>query len=257
MKIISELFYRNESLAWFGLANLILFVLAWVAYIVDNRILNGVNVWVKPMKFALALWILTWTLAWIMYYLPQSKSVLIIQWIVLITMTIEQLCIFSQAGRGVMSHFNVQSGWYNGAIFQVMGFAITIHTFAITYLTYLFFKESVDLPDSYLWGIRLGLVMFVLFSLEGFVMGALLKHTIGAADGGKGIPFLNWSINAGDLRVAHFIGIHALQIVPLVGYIVMILGGHFGYTLGFGFIYFCISCFTFVQAMLGKPLFGF
>ena len=49
-------------------------------------------------------------------------------------------------------------------------------------------------------------------------MGAKMAHTVGAADGAKGIPFFNWSISYGDLRIAHFIGMHALQILPLLAW---------------------------------------
>lgn len=100
-------------------------------------------------------------------------------------------------------------------------------------------------------GIRPGILLFVVFAFEGFVVAFRLSHTVGAPDGGPGLPVTNWSTQYGDLRIAHFFGMHALQLIPLFGYYVA--RRSFQVVL-FSAVYLGFVAFLLMEALAGKPL---
>ena len=178
------------------------------------------NPWTKVIRYASALAIYAWTLAMFIQHLPGPASLLrFVRWGTFACLSAETLALMVQAIRGLPSHYNT-SGSENAIIFAVIGFAILINTLIAFLTLFLFLWEEVDLPRAYLMGIRLGFVLFTIGSLEGMIMIINQAHTIGAADGGPGLPFLGWSTKAGDLRAAHLAGVFGIQVMPLVGYAV-------------------------------------
>jgi hypothetical protein len=105
---------------------------------------------------------------------------------------------------------------------------------------------------SYVWGIRLGILLFVFFALEGGVMASTLKHTVGGNDNGNGLPLVNWNRMHGDLRIAHFFGMHSLQLLPLAGYY---LAKTSKSIVIFSIVYAAIVIGLLIQALMGIPLF--
>ncbi len=172
---------------------------------------------------------------------------------VVIVFIIEMLIITWQAANGRLSHFNVSTPLY-GILFNVMGVAITVLAVWTGVIGYLFFRQKqFDVPMAYIWGIRLGIIFFVLFSFEGGLMAAKLSHTIGAKDGSPGLPVVNWSRQYGDLRIAHFFGMHSLQILPLLGYFVFRSRQQI---IAASVIYFAAVTAVLIQAMRAIPLFS-
>lgn len=117
-----------------------------------------------------------------------------------------------------MSHFNTSTTFYS-FMYSMMALAATAVSLITLYIAFKFFNGSFpELPSYYLWSIRFSLILFLVFSLEGFLMGASLTNTLGNTTSDFRIPFLNWSLKNGDLRIAHFVGMHSLQILPLLSY---------------------------------------
>lgn len=242
---------RNALLYWFGLLNGLGCLLCALLALVTTQQVLGVNAFVKPAKFFVSIWIFAWTMGWLTGLLSQPRAVRRYRWVVIITLTIELVIIVGQAVRGTLSHFNIRS-LVDAALFQVMGIAITVMTLWTGYIGHLFWKRPPqDLSPAYLWGIRLGILFFVLFAFEGFAMAARLSHTVGAADGGPGLPVVNWSTRYGDLRIAHFFGMHTLQLFPLFGYYV---ARRRVQVLLFAGLYVGAVSFVLIMALAGKSL---
>ena len=213
-----QIYQRNPLLFRVGLLHFILLGILIVPMSIDTTIISGVNAWFKPMKFAISIGIYLWTIGWVMEDLTISYSwKKILSWIIASTMVIEFIIILYQASRGVTSHFNFSNN-FDASLFALMGILIGINTLVVILVTLLYFYRTKPIDALYKLSIKLGLVSFLLSSIIGGIMIKYGSHSIGVPDGGSGIPFFNWSTEGGDLRIAHFLGMHALQIFPLLVY---------------------------------------
>ncbi len=210
----------------------------------------GVNAWFKPLKFAFSTCTYVWAMAWYCHYLRKFNITYFNTSIVLL-LGFEIIYIAIQAGRGQLSHYNISNGFYSG-MYALMALAATAVTLYTAYVCILFFKNPLPhLPSYYLWSIRLGLVLFVLFSFEGFIMGSRLYHSVGAVNDNSNMFIVGWSKTVGDLRIAHFIGMHALQILPILSYYIL---KRTNLTVAVSTLYACLAVWTLIHALRGKPM---
>ncbi len=244
---------QDAVLFWFGLICLLGGAACLGLSLTTTRQVMGLNAFIKPAKFCVSIWLFCWTMACFLPLLNRPVTQKAYAWMVVLVMGFELAVIIGQASRGKLSHFNITSST-DALLFSLMGVAITILTLWTGYIGVLFFTRPIPaIPASYLWGIRLGILLFVIFAFEGGLMAGRLSHTVGAVDGGPGLPGTNWSTRNGDLRVAHFVGMHALQVLPLFGYFVARQPVQ---VIIVGIAYLGLAVVLLMQALTGRPLLG-
>ncbi len=247
---LQELRARNEALFWFGAVCFAFSLLCLLLSQLTNVQVFNVSAWIKPFKFAISTTLFAWAMGWYMHYLP-SFDHRWYDWTLIVMLSFEIGYIALRAAQGQLSHFNVGTG-LNATLFSLMAAAITIVTLYTAYVGWLFFTPGVaPLPAHYLWAVRMGIGLFVVFAFEGFVMGSRLTHTVGGPDGTPGLPLLHWSYRHGDLRAAHFVGMHALQVVPLVSFHLL---RSTRATLVLVALYGLLATVVLVLALRGRPL---
>lgn len=197
-----------------------------VLFFVDGRQLDGLSLWAKPLKFAISLAIYSFTWAWLLQLQHRARRT---SWWTGTALAVAGLgeiaIIVLQAARGHRSHFN-QSTELDGNLWKLMGITIGVLMVAnIVGAILVALERQADRVST--WTVRIGLLISTLGIAAGaFMLGpkpgqnldlAVGAHSVGLPDGGPGLPLLGWSTVGGDLRIPHFVGMHALQLLPLLG----------------------------------------
>lgn len=197
----------------------------------DPRTVAGAPVWLKPAKFGASIAIYTLTMAWIFTWLgawPRTRR--LASRVSVVVFVVEVAIIALQAARGTTSHFNTATV-FDGVLFSIMGVAIVLQSLASVAVLVALWRQHFE-EDAMGWALRLGMAITIVAAFSGGLMtrptaaqidqaratGRMLTsgaHTVGAPDGGPGLPGTGWSTTHGDLRVAHFAGLHAIQVLPL------------------------------------------
>jgi len=250
ISLIQELKLRNEHLFYFGVFCLILSIVCIILTKITAIQVHGVNAWFKPFKFAVSIGLFSWTMAWYCHYLSDF-NVASFNWTVIILFGFELVYIAFHASKGQLSHFNFDTPLYS-ILYSLMGLAAVIVTLYTAYIGFLFFTQTFpNLPSHYVWAIRLGILIFVVFSFEGALMSSQMSHSVGAINDNSNWWIIGWSKTVGDLRVSHFIGMHALQILPLLSFYVF---KNTKTTILISILYGLLATSTLVQALKGKPI---
>ena len=219
-KLAAAFVDRQPTLACYGAAVLLLAGLCLALQQIDPRTINGINVWVKPAKFFLSTAAFALTAAWFFGYVrPERRRSRLMRSTVAMLIagaTFELVWISWQASQGQASHFNLSSP-FTSLMYQLMGvFALLLTASALPLAWEIGRRPAVGLKPDFVAAVVLGLVLtFVLGVAAGGIMGMKLSHAVGTE--GARLPLFGWNRSGGDLRIAHFMGIHAQQAIPLLG----------------------------------------
>lgn len=203
----------HRGLFGFAVAMAALTPVLAVLAVVDDRVLLGAPLWLKPLKFSISLALYAATLAWMLGQL-RERTLHRTGWVVTVASAVEMAIIVGQAAVGNRSHYNMDTP-LSGALWGVMGATIVVLWLATLGVALRFLREP-GRDRAAGTAIRLGLVVALIGLAEGFLMAVPGAHAVGVADGGPGLPLVGWSTTGGDLRIAHFVGMHALQGLPLI-----------------------------------------
>jgi hypothetical protein len=214
---------------------------ALIGLVVDPRVITGAPAWLKPLKFALSISVYSATFIWLLSFVQGHRRIVrIVAWMTTAGLLIEMALIATQVVRGTTSHFNISTP-FNAMVFYIMGGTVVCVWTANLLLGIVLLRQRFADP-AFAWALRLGVLISVVGMGVAFFMttptSAQLAaskagnglpisgaHSVGVADGGPGIPILGWSTAGGDLRAPHFVGLHALQLLPLFGWLLVRHGG--------------------------------
>ena len=241
--IVRDCWKTDKLLTVAVLSHAIALPLLLIACVIDPVQIGGMNGWFKPVRFAISGAIYGATFIWLMRYVDGWPRM---RWIASnvtgVALIVETTLIAVQVIRRTTSHFNITDAT-NATIYGTMGQFIFLVSLMNLVLVALLIFQMAGKPVSgegsvFAWSLRLGALSSFVFGMGGgFLMTAgptpaqyeLVKetgnmpyvgaHSVGVPDGGPGLPLLGWSTEGGDLRIGHFVGLHGMQILPVVGWL--------------------------------------
>ena len=217
----------HRPLLWLAAGMAALAGVAIVGMVIDPREVLGAPLWAKPLKFALSIGIYALTLSWLIGQLHRMRRLARIAGTVsVIGLVIEMVIIVGAAALGDTSHFNVSTPLHS-VLWSIMASSIVVVWLMTLVVGIALFRNPLG-DRARTLAIRAGVIIALVGMGLAFLMtaptaqqlddfqGIAGAHAVGAADGGPGLFLLGWSTVAGDLRIPHFVGMHALQVLPIV-----------------------------------------
>ena len=211
-----------RPLLWLAAGMAALAGVAIVGMVIDPRDVLGAPLWAKPLKFALSIGIYALTLSWLIGQLHRMHRLTRIAGTVSVTgLVIEVVIIVGAAALGDTNHFTVSTPLHS-VLWSVMALSIVVVWLMTLVVGIALFRNPLGdraktpaiRPGGNIALVGMGLAILMTAptaqQLDDF-QGIAGAHAVGAADGSPGLFLLGWSTVAGDLRIPHFVGMHAYR----------------------------------------------
>jgi hypothetical protein len=217
----------HRPLLWTALLMGGLTAVLLVGVFLDPGRITNAPALLKPLKFSISIAVYCLTLSWLIGRLVRRRRAL--WWFGTVAaagLLIEMVLIVAAALTGTTSHFNVSTPFAT-VVWAIMAFSISAVWLAALPVVILLLRQRVG-DAAFSNSLRFGFVIALIGMALAFLMtsptaqqladyhGIAGAHAVGTADGGPGLPVVGWSTVAGDLRVPHFVGMHAVQVLPLL-----------------------------------------
>ncbi|TAG80584.1 MAG: hypothetical protein EAZ21_07975 [Betaproteobacteria bacterium] len=218
---------RQKLLTWFALVMLVCAIVASVIAIFDERLIRGANLWFKPIKFMISTAAFALTTAWFMGMLePAQRQTAIMQglvWVLILTALFEVIYITGAAALGGESHHNISTP-FKAAMFGLMAVAAVALTATQGVLAWAIWRNAPVSPIPVAaQAVIIGLMLtWLLGTASGFLLGG--KQPPAFSPGA--LPIIGWHLSGSDGRPAHFLGLHAHQLLPVLGFVLQRYAPH-------------------------------
>ena len=244
--VVQEQIKRNSIFFWYGIFNFVLFSICIGFSLFDDTQVLGKNAWLFPMKYYFSIGIFIWSMGWYLYYLNNVAHRNVLIWGFLITTFVQTSIILLQSYRGTSSFYNNNTP-FDDLVSSIQTLSQNVFIILMLVTTYLFyFQKKNSNSQHFTWGIRMGMIVFLI----GLLLGVYMMKVYGNIESDFGSSALSKKL--GNLKIPFFLGIHGLQIIPVLSYYFF---QNKKQVLNFTLLYFIMMVVFFFMAVINLAIF--
>jgi len=213
---VQEQVKRNSILFWYGILNFVMFVFCIGFSLFDDTQVLGKNAWLYPVKYYFSIGIFIWSMGWYLYYLNNVLQRNTLLWGFLLTTLIQTSVVLLQSSRGVSSFYNLNTP-FDKLVYGIQTVSQIVFILLMGVTTYFFyFQKKNSKSQHFTWGIRMGMIIFLIGLFIGVYMLIVNKNVF--RNNSAILEKLTLNKKQINLKIPFFLGIHGLQIIPILSY---------------------------------------